>query len=434
MRNHSLAMQAVLAGAAFAAPASGQGGIPPQPILSISAEAYSMDSIADLNGDGFRDLVLGLPHASQFPRVQLHSGRNGALLASFTGPAGSELGAIVRSTDDVNGDGREEILAGAPMTGRCYLLSCPASGVIISLQSWLRRTPGTGEGYSTSLTRLADLDGDGVEEIAVGDPGFDVLTVGAEGMVEVLDVTTVPPTVFNVLVGPANYDNFGTSLCAIEDVDGDGASELAIGAWQFFGPNGTYPGTAPGFVDVYSGGSLGVAGTPIRFSHNEGFGPFSLFGMAVASVGDVIMGGLIIGMPDPLNQSLARAPTISGPSIFGAGGGSAEIAHENPNPQLGCRDYGQSVSGLFVPAGDGDVDGDGWADVLVGAPENHTFCGNPGKAYLRSGRTGAVLQTLAGPGMNITFGWDVTELDSFNGKESFAVADPAAGKVFVYVL
>jgi len=450
MNLSSKTMHAVIAGAALASAASSQGGIPPQPHPAYTinnVEATSMDSIADLNGDGFRDLILGMPDTTPFPKVQVHSGRNGAMLASFTGAANSRFGFSVRSTGDVNGDGLEDMLVGAPdqsPSGTCYLLSYTPGGGLVVLKSWTRNAanPGTGALYGHAVTRIGDITGDGVEEIAVSDPLYSAPSTGTgyEGLVEILDPSTTPPTLLQSLVGAADWDELGNSLCVMGDVDGDGIGELAIGATQTFGPSGTAPGTLPGYAQIYSGGSLGAFTPATLFAHINGFWTHGLSGWDIASAGDVSNTGfdaLTVAAPDPLDYNAGVAPTYLGQWIYAAGGGGVNYWRANLDPDFfsgttGCRDYASSVTGLHTPGNDGDFDGDGYADILVGAPESFQVCGNLGKAWMMSGRTGAPLYSLNAPGMTFSFGAAVTELYTFNGGEHYAISDPFAGKVFVY--
>jgi hypothetical protein len=131
----------------------------------------------DVNLDGVPDLAIGAPHADNGPsssagKVELRSGADGGLLwQAFGQAAGAELGRALSGGADVSGDGRPDVLAGAPLqagTGVAVVLS-GLNGA--QLDAFLGQAGGDRQGQAVAW--LGDLDGDGRSDPAVGAPRED---------------------------------------------------------------------------------------------------------------------------------------------------------------------------------------------------------------------------------------------------------------------
>jgi len=386
--------------------------INPLPLLVINTGATSLDSIADLNGDGLRDLILG---DADNDVVELRSGRNGALLATIPGTPGSQFGYDVASIRDVDGDGLEDVLVGAPSfyqppnpnVGRAYLFS---SSTLFALRVWTASTPAPSFAYGWAVASAGQNNGTGSDEVVVTDlqytpPGM----IANVGLVELVDVSGVP-TAIGTVVGTADYEELGSSVANLGDRTGDGIDELVVGSTRFFFPGGTscLPGANTfGVATEYDGATL----TPLAVL--TGSGPADTFGFSVAAA-NLDLDGLneiIVGAPDlcPLSTPMAYTET-----------GLVIPSPANPNVH-----FGWSVSGV------GNIVGNAYDEIVVGAPQ--VFGGGfTGRAYLINGRNGSVLTTLMPAGAGARFGLDVTELFVANGINYFAVADPDAGRVHVY--
>jgi len=164
--------------------------------------------------------------------VRVYSGANGALLFEAFGDAANDhLGWTVAAVSDLDGDGREEFAVtavddddGGSSAGSVRLYAS-VSGVTLRT---LHGNAGL-QLYGSSIASLRDLDGDGVGEIAVGGPFAASVTTQA-GLVRVHSGAT--GAVLRSWTGVAVRDGFGGALCALGDLDGDGVDELAIGAKQ----------------------------------------------------------------------------------------------------------------------------------------------------------------------------------------------------------
>src|SRR5262249_5022029 len=211
--------------------------------------------------------------------VRLLSGANGATLRVLAGTAPSEeFGVSVSKAGDLDGDGRSDLLVGArenpfgaspgPGTVRAF---SGASGAFL----FVLAGSAPGDGFGASVSGGADVDGDGVPDLLVGAPFADaggVLDVGAASA-----FSGATGALLFTVVGTDNNGALGQSVSLVGDMDGDGRSELLVGApFLDAGPVGD-----AGQATVYSGSS----GAPLLSATGTGFG--STLGFSVAGVGDL---------------------------------------------------------------------------------------------------------------------------------------------------
>jgi hypothetical protein len=214
-----------------------------------------------------------------------------------------------------------------------------------------------------------------------------------------------------VLEGVTARDEFGYSVASAGDVNGDGYADLVVGAPGADPGGRMYAGTA----SVFLGSASGVAARPARVL--EGADERDWFGFSVASAGDVNGDGyadLIVGAPGPVPYDV-RAGTAS---VFL---GSASGVAATPARVLEGADA-EGAFGLSV-ASAGDVNGDGYADLVVGAPGDtswfwgvHDRAGSVsvflGGAY---GISAMPARVLAGAAVGDRFGWSVASARDGNG-------------------
>lgn len=336
----------------------------------------------DVNGDGFSDLLVGAP---------LHDGGaidGGAVLVYHGGPGstfdatpdavlsaasdGETLGLAIAGAGDINGDGYADIVVGAPRSaqggpdsGAATVYFGGPTGIDPGTKVVLPSSPGDRAGASVALP--IDLNGDGFADVAVGAPGSG-LAGPASGAVRVFfGGPSLDTGADAVWTGLAAGDTFGGSLSA-GDVHGDGLTDLLAGA-PFESANGRFRGASYLFS-----GSEALDSSATSDATFPGQVAFDQFGLAM-SAGDVNGDGaadLLIGAPfsDPIGSA-------SGSALLFLGGGADPVA-----TFLGVAPFDRF--GLAVSCA-GDVDGDGFSDLVVGAPGNRAEGPSTGAAYLYLG-------------------------------------------------
>ncbi len=315
-----------------------QAGVAAQtPIRSWNPLGFgAADSIPDLDGDGFRELVVG-QIAKFTPKnagsVFALSSLTGQKLYSYSGSPGEYLGIPLITVGDATGDGFPDIASGSIFTSTMALDGRNGSALFQRGRA------------VTSIASLGDLNGDGLDDVlfatGVASLGFGgSASVYLGGSFELAYEIRAPP--------PASV--FGESSTAMGDVDGDGVPDFAIGA-----PADYNFAPATGQVYVYSGkdGSL-------IWEHAGGY--LWAFGRGLASPGDLNGDGindLVVS-----EGGCCAYPSGPGRLYFFDGPTGAPIAMLDPPPMHWA--FGNQV----VSAG--DVDGNGFGDILVTIVDNAT--------------------------------------------------------------
>ena len=339
-------------------------------------------------------------------------------------PVEGESGYSVASAGDINGDGVDDLVIGAPYynsnIGRIYVLfggSWMDSIDTLALSS-LNGTYGfklEGEpfesGYSVALA--GDINDDGIDDLLIGacyDDGRSYVVFGGAGVgsTGILALSSLNGINGFKLDGEPNSDSSsGYSVASAGDINGDGVDDLVIGA-----PNYNLQ-TGRSYV-VFGGAGVGSTGT-LALSSLNGTNGFkldgdvhSMSGYSVASAGDINGDGvddLLIGDAPEYDYSTGYTHVVFG----GAGVGSTGILHLGSlNGANGFWLVGEAagdMSGSSVSSA-GDVNGDGYADILVGAPYY------PG---LGGGDEGRSYVVFGGPGIGSIGSFALKSLNGANG-------------------
>ena len=237
--------------------ASNTGGGPP--LNRLDSFGRTVTSLGDLDGDGVPDLAVGTANYNgRFPGgvYVLFMNRSGTvknyqLIASGVGGGpnlglSDQFGYSVVSLGDLDGDGVSDMAAGAVSDGlgAIYVLFMNPNGTAKSFQK-IAPNIGAGpavardDGFGRELASLGDINGDGVTDLAMGSPGDDtggdftgatyILFLAPNGVVKssqkiAAGIGGAPP------LRPSS--GFGGSVASLGDLDGDGVTDLAVGAIQ----------------------------------------------------------------------------------------------------------------------------------------------------------------------------------------------------------
>lgn len=355
-------------------------------------------SIGDVDGDGLGDFAAAAVTADGASpgcgSVRAVSGQSGGTIWIAYGSATDDnFGWALALAADFDGDGAGDVLASAPQTGipnlRGYVraLSGRTGATLFEVAGLAAR-----DEFGISVCALPDVTGDGIADFAVGawisDAG------GADsGAVHVISgadrafVRTIP--------GLAADDRFGISVRSLDDVDGDGLDDLAIGA---HGSDASASNAGSAFVVSTSSGSI------LRSFH--GLATDDHFGFALTVAGDVDGDGAL-----DLAIGARNARNTAGVAV-----GSVRV-HSVASGALLRELFGASDGGLFGYNLDGgaDVDLDGVKDLVIGAVFDSTSAFHAGSASVFSGASGARLYTVHGEDAGDGFGRDAAFVEDLSG-------------------
>ena len=387
------------------APAAGQtigGGY--ETIDQFSGEYasdYFGDSVSgagDVNGDGFDDVIVGafggdpggLSYAGS---VFVYSGADSSLLYRWDGvEAYGYFGASVSDAGDVNGDGFDDVIVGAHNAdpggkldaGSAYLYS----GVDGSLlHQWDGQT--AGDHFGNCVAGAGDVNGDGYADLIIGAnknysagvPGSAFVFSGFDG------------SLLYQWNGATIHDGFGGSVAGAGDTNGDGIADVIVGAHNA-DPGGKLDA---GSAYLYSG----VDGSLLH--QWDGYYPDSTFGFSVSGAGDVNGDGL-------------GDVIVSDPYDGVAGVGHAYVYSGADGSRLYYWVGSASDNYAGSVANAGDLNRDGYADVLVGASYSDSgSISYSGSAFAYSGADGSQLYQWSGLASGCHFGGSVSGIGDFNG-------------------
>ena len=395
---------------------------------------YSVAGLGDVNGDGFDDIAVGAPGygVSSIPNrgaVYVYHGSSGGVTSTtrlqLVGLDGGRFGTSVSAAGDVNGDGYDDLIVGAysvgtlsfAQSGRAYVFHGSAAGLSTSPASTLDGLT-DGEWFGWSVSGGGDLNGDGFDDVVVGSPNYDLLgsEVGAASIFHG-GIFGIETTATNTFVGQTHNDNFGSAVSIVGDVDGDGYSDVAIAApGRFFGTGRVY---------IYHGSSSGLE-TSARLTI-DGDTVGDDFGESLSGAGDVNGDGyadILVGAGG-YDSNRGAAYLFHGSST---GIGSTSNRHlVGLDPYAG---FGSASSGA------GDVNGDGFDDIVVGAYFNSSTRTEAGSAHLYHGSVSGVesspVNSIYGAGRYYNLGLAVSKAGDVNGDGYGDALISAVERVYVH--
>ena len=268
--------------------------------------------LGDVNGDGFDDIVVGSDIAGGGSRGEIFI-FNGPLSgtrtvasadATITGSFANEsFGASIASAGDINGDGVNDIIVGAPRfplngadTGRAYVFFGPVTGSLVATQAdAIIFGEAVNDDFGVAVAGGKDINGDGVPDVIVGaDQLFATAGAGkAYVFYGPLSGNIQAANADAILTGEVDRDLFGMSVTSVGDFNGDGISDVTVGA-----PDNGAGGVRSGRVYTFFGPLSGTIAAANADSIVTGSNQDQL-GMSVAG-GDVNGDGatdLVVGAP-----------------------------------------------------------------------------------------------------------------------------------------
>jgi hypothetical protein len=350
----------------------------------------SIASAGDVNGDGYSDVIIG---AYSYDNGQSEEGKAFLYFGSATGLSATAdwtaeggqnsayFGWSVAGAGDVNNDGYDDVLVGATGLGKAFLYFGSASGPSATAD-WSSGTVSGCAQIGFSLASLGDVNHDGYSDIILGSPYCTNVETN-EGRALVYYGSATGPRADPDWTYESNQANahFGISVAGAGDVNNDGRNDAVIGANIY--DNGH---NNEGRAYLFYGGDNGLSSEPSWTAESDQDTPNgeagALFGNSVAAAGDVDGDGyddVIVGASgydrSVNTKDTGRVYLFNG-SVNGLELTPSWIAQPGVIASDGC---GRSVAGA------GDVNGDGYADIIFGCQGYDNGQLDEGKAFVYNG-------------------------------------------------
>lgn len=334
----------------------------------VPAAAYSdafgvtLAHAGDIDQDGKDDILVGAPkqnNGSSYGAVHVLSGADGSSVRTVTGPGnsglfGAEFGSALAGGADIDGDSIPDFAVGAPGTngtlarvGAAYVYS-GATGNLLRQYFGSLKDQARG-----SAVAFLEVDGDLRADLAIS--SLQVTTAPVTGAVDVF--SGVGDALLVTIVSPTSTKWFGRALCALDDLNGDGADDLAIGTPY-------HAQAALGTANIYI--ASGASGAIL-----------SSFGNSQTQLGAILGGGDDLD-GDGFDDVIAGDPLVTVDGVVNCG---RAYAISGASGQA-IWSFTDSTSGGGIGsavATTGDFSGDGRAEAIVSAPQETV-------AFLTTGR------------------------------------------------
>ncbi len=333
-----------------------------QPLYEIDNAGSMVSAAGDVDADGYDDFVVGKYGITGY--VRIYSGLTGSLIHEFEGNHGDYFGRSVGAAGDVNNDGYADVIAGgySSTDGHVRVISGADGSLLYDLTDG-----GPSDYYGHAVSGVGDINKDNYDDFLVGtyrsdsaQPGEAWLYSGQDG------------TLLHVFGGFTNADYFGRSVSGAGDVNQDGYPDLVIGAYRF--------GQGSSRAFVYSGQDYSLL---FALDNDVWFFPGSLNG-----AGDINNDGypdLIASNPDVNYDYCCSSGRVN---VYSGYDGSILYDLHREFNQL---DFGQGVAGV------GDVNGDNYDDFAISHYINlNDYAPGMGMVQIYSGKDASILFSFYG--------------------------------------
>lgn len=342
-------------------------------------------SIGDVDGDKVNDLVASAPtfqvNNQAAGRVYVYSGKSGKLLWTQTGAPGDNLGQGLEGAGDVNHDGIPDVIAGAPGGNKAYVYSGKDGKILLTLTG-----KDANEAFGNAVSGVGDQNSDGYADVIVGAPGNPNAQTPGKAYV----YSGKDGSLLLTLEGERAGDRFGSIVAGGKK----GNYAFVTAGAPAAGPNNR------GRVYVYPG----LTNKP-KFTIESDETGTALGMMFLSVVGDVNKDKV----PDIYASDWANA--AKGPST-----GRIYVHSGADGKRLYTLTGEAAGDGFGIGSADvGDVNKDGFDDLLIGAWQHASAAISGGRVYLYSGKDGSLLQTITCRTPGDTFGFDATGIGDVDG-------------------
>ncbi len=345
----------------------------------------------DVDNDSFSDVIVGQPGADeQRGRATVYEGQEGEVVHTFEGEAaGDRYGFSVSDAGDVNGDAYDDLIVGAPGANGGAGAAYVISGKDGEpLYTYAGENPGDEFGFSVSAA--GDANGDSYDDVVVGAPGYD--TKKADDAGHIVVYSGKDGEVLFEADGDRAGDKFGFSVANAGDTNSDSFDEVVVGA-PFAGKK----------RKAVTGGAYVFHVKKRKLAYKfYGEDDGDHFGWAVHGAGDANADGaddVIVGTR--VKPGYAR--------LYSGRKGKELHTFEGSDSDTF---FGASVGGFI------DFDADGFSEVVIGGPIDRTARGKTdlpaALVQVFSGKTHGVLLTLNGESGDDNFGSTVSGAGDVN--------------------
>jgi len=393
---------------------------------SDQAYAYfgtSVSSAGDVNGDGYNDVVVGAPgydnDENNEGRAFVYPGSASGLstTADWT-PESDQIwgrfGLSVSSAGDLNGDGFDDVIVGAQYydngqihEGRAFVYYGSAFG-LSATADWTAESDQMEANFGCSVSSAGDVNGDGYGDVIVGAENYwnhyyPFQTQDGRAFVFHGSPSGLSTTADWTAESDQMDAEFGGSVSSAGDVNGDGYDDVIVGAHWY--SNGQ---PSEGRAFVFHGSPSGLSTTADWMAESDQMD--AKFGGSVSSAGDVNGDGyddVIVGAYYSYNRHDDK--------------GRAFVYHGSPSGLSTTADWTaesdqESARFAWSVASAGDVNGDGYDDVIVGAKRYDNGQNDEGRAFVYHG---------SGSGLSATADWtaESDQEDAYFGRSVSSAGD-----------